>query len=335
MQNYFDKETLKRLKEKLPIEEYVSEYVDLSPRHGKMFGLCPFHQEVTPSFMVDLSSQSFHCFGCRCGGDIYTFIMKHDNLSFVDAVLKVAKLVGETVEPKEISETVAILKRFGKSNTRKPINHLILDKSIYDAFDVWDGEEWIEEGIPRDMLDKYEVRFDRKSNRIVYPVYDSNGNFINVKGRTKYKNWKQLKIPKYINYFKVGGMDYLQGLHLNKEYIHQAGEVIIFEGVKSCMKAESFGYHNVVSAETAALTLEQIELILTLRCNVVIAFDKDKRLSDYLNKDMKMLSRFVNLYYIEDRNGLLGAKEDKNSPVDKGKEVWDTLYQSRREVKCY
>lgn len=335
MQKVFDKNTLDNLRDKLPIEEYISNYIELSPRHGKMFGICPFHKEDTPSFMVDIARQRFHCFGCKAGGDIFTFIMRIDNLSFREAVERAATLTGISVEERQISETLNILKKIKTDDEVPRTEHRILDKSIYDAYENYIDDGWLEEGVPVDMFEKYEIKLDRKSNRIIYPVYDSDGNFINIKGRTRYDCYKALKIPKYMNYYKVGCMDYLQGLHLSKKEITSKNEVIIFEGLKSCMKAEGFGYHNVVSAETSGLTREQIELILSLHCDVVIAFDKDKRLSDYLTKEIKMLARFVNLYYIDDRKNLLGKREEKNSPVDKGKEIWEDLYNKRKELKCY
>lgn len=335
MQKYYDKDTLIDLKEKLPIEDYVSQYMDLKPRHGKLFGLCPFHNEDTPSFMIDISNQSFHCFGCRAGGDIFSFVMKFKGIGFKDAVEEVAKEVGISIEPKQLSNTLKILKSIDKLPEHEAYNHAILDKALYEKYPDYVDKEWVEEGIQERLFEKYEIKLDETSNRIIYPVYDNCGNFINIKGRTKYSDFKLLKIPKYINYFKVGKMDYLQGLHLNEKYIKEKKEIIIFEGLKSCMKAEGYGYNNVVSSETAGLTFEQIEVIISLKCNVVIAFDKDKSLGDYLDKNLKLLSRFATLYYIDDDENLLGDKEEKNSPVDKGKEVWDYLYQHRKEVIAY
>ena len=183
------------------------------------------------------------------------------------------------------------------------------------------------------MFERYEIKLDNKKNRIIYPVYSNDSQLINIKGRTLYDDYKTLKIPKYINYFKVGCMDYLQGLHLTREAIRQKNEVIIFEGIKSCMKAEGYGYHNVVSAETCRLTKEQIKLLISLKCNVVIAFDKDKSLSDFYDKGVKMLSRFTNVSYINDVGNLLGEPDEKNAPVDKGKEVWEQLYNNAKAVR--
>lgn len=332
MQKYFDESVIKQLKSELPIEEYISQYVDLKKRAGKLYALCPFHEEDTPSFMVDSQKQIFHCFGCKCGGDIFTFIMKYDNLSFTKSVVKVASYLGKTVECTVQSPTVQILKKVNKLHRSSEFHHKVLPRDLYNKYIDYIDDSWLEEGIKPEMFARYEIKLDRGKNRIVYPVYSNSGDLINIKGRTLYEDFKILKIPKYINYFKVGRMDYLQGLHLSRDAIVKQKEVIVFEGIKSCMKAEGFGFHNVVSAETASLTREQIKTLILLHCDVVIAFDKDKSLKDFCNKDLKMLTKFTNVYYICDDEGLLGSPSEKNSPVDKGEEVWRRLYEKKRRV---
>ena len=145
------------------------------------------------------------------------------------------------------------------------------------------------------------------------------------------EDWKELKLPKYINYYKVGTMDYLQGLCFKKEIIKRKDEVIIFEGIKSCMKAEGWGFDNVISAETSALNSFQIKLLIGLHCDVVIAFDKDKDIEDVM-KGIDWLPKFTNVYVINDRRNLLGDKSEKNSPVDKGEAIWKELYDNRERV---
>ena len=143
-----------------------------------------------------------------------------------------------------------------------------------------------------------------------------------------YKDFKEMKIPKYINYYKVGDLDYLQGYYLQRYLIDSAGEIIIFEGIKSVMKADSFGYYNSVACETHKLNIYQIRFLIGLRCDVVIAFDKDVDYNKTL-RNLKMLKRFVNVYVIRDKDGLL---EGKDSPVDQGKEVWERLYQNKIRI---
>lgn len=142
---------------------------------------------------------------------------------------------------------------------------------------------------------------ENKTNRIVYPVYDTEGNFINIKGRTRFKNFKLLNIAKYINYYKVGSLDYFQGWKQTKDHIKTQGEIIIFESIKSVMKCYGWGYQNCVSAESHSLSDWQIRLLLKMRVDVVFAYDKD--VSYYapdVQKQLSKLKRFTNVYIIED-----------------------------------
>lgn len=333
MRKSYDQGALNRIKESISLEDYISQYVDLKPRQGNLFGLCPFHNEDTPSFAVNPKEGYYHCFGCNCGGNIFTFMMKKEGLSFAEAVEKASRLAGVEIDTFEKSETLDVMRQINKKISYSDGEHKVIDKRIYNAYADYIDESWVNEGIKPEMFGRYEIKLDNKKNRIIYPVYSNDNRLINIKGRTLYEDYKTLKIPKYINYFKVGCMDYLQGLHLTREAIRQKNEVIIFEGIKSCMKAEGYGYHNVVSAETCRLTKEQIKLLISLKCNVVIAFDKDKSLSDFYDKGVKMLSRFTNVYYINDVGNLLGTPDEKNAPVDKGREVWEQLYNNMKAVR--
>ena len=133
-----------------------------------------------------------------------------------------------------------------------------------------------------------------------------------------------------MNYYPVGDLDYLQGFCFKKDIIQQYKEIIIFESLKSVMKLDSYGQPNSVSSETSELTIFQVKAIIGLHCDVVIAFDNDVSLEKILDKEtIQLLMRFVNVYVVIDQKGLLGKVSDKNSPVDKGKDIWNRLYQTK------
>lgn len=142
-----------------------------------------------------------------------------------------------------------------------------------------------------------------------------------------------MKIPKYINYYQIGVMDYLQGLNITLKYVLEANEIIVFESVKSVMKAFGWGFKNCASAEKHTLTKEQIDLLVKLRVNIVFAYDSDV---DYRSCDVRQnidkLKRVTNVFIIEDKQRLLGGAETKNAPVDCGKEIWEELYCHKRKV---
>ena len=125
----------------------------------------------------------------------------------------------------------------------------------------------------------------------------------------------------------------MQGLNITLPYVKKQNEIIIFESVKSVMKAYAWGYRNCASAEKHTLTNEQIELVLGLRVNVVFAYDSD--INYFEGKQWQNICKmkmFTNVYIIEDRKKLLGGKDAKNSPVDVSREVWEELYKSKRKI---
>lgn len=136
-----------------------------------------------------------------------------------------------------------------------------------------------------------------------------------------------------MNYYPIGTMDYLQGLDITLPYVKEKNEIILFESVKSVMKAYGWGYKNSVSVEKHSVTDEQLKLLVKLRVNIVFAFDTDV---DYRDDDLRetinKLKRITNVYVIYDRKHLLGGKEAKNAPVDLTKEIWEQLYFNKTKV---
>lgn len=327
----YDPETLAVIEDSIDLYEYVSKYIDLIPKGKDMFGSCPLHVDKTPSFSITPEKNKFFCFSCGRGGGIINYLMYYEHMSFDDAVKKAIKLGNIDMNSLCQSQTVAFLRTIKKLKKIKNIfEHEILDCSILNKYYHEEVTEWEEEGIKKDVLDYFGIMIDKSTNRIVYPVYDINGNLINIKGRTRFKNYKEIGISKYINYYKIGCLDYLQCLDKTKQYIKEKNEIIIFESIKSVMKCFGWGIKNCASAEVHSMTDEQIKLIVRLRVDVVLAYDKDV---DYQNPDIlrqvNKLKRYTNVYIITDPNNLLGAKD---SPADCGKDVFYQLYSNKQRV---
>ena len=328
----YSQEALEEMADRVDLLEYASHSVDFIKHSGNThYAICPFHNEKTASLAVNADDNFFHCFGCGRSGNIYKWIQWTENLSFDQAVQKVANITGSDISEYIESETVAFYKLLNKLNNPKEpdvIERTILDidKDYNQRFDDEIPQEWIDEGISEEEIKKYEIRVDSRSNRIVYPVYDKDFRFIGVKGRTRFKNYKDLRIMKYMNYNKIGILDYFQGMKQAQPYVENQKEIIIVEGLKSVMKLDSWGYHNVVSAETSSLNNYQITLLISMKIrNVIIAFDKDVGLSK-IRECVKMLKKFVNVYVVYDKWRLL---DEKDSPPDKGEDVWRELYERR------
>ena len=322
--------------DKVDLLEYASRTVDFTKYNGGThYAICPFHSEKTESLAIKDGTQTFYCFGCGRTGNLYKWIMWTENLNFDQAVQKVADLTGSDLHDYVESESLSfykMLKKIGCNGKRRDTAErkiLDIEKDYRQRFIPELPQEWIDEGIEPDIMRKYEIRTDPSSNRIVYPVYDSYDRLIGVKGRTRFSAYKTLKIAKYMNYNSVGILDYFQGLKQARSYIAESGQIIIFEGIKSVMKADGWGYHNCVSAETSTLNDYQIELLIQLQVkNVIIAFDKDVKLGKIQNCT-QLLKKFTNVYVVYDKWGLL---KDKDSPPDKGESVWRTLYERRVKI---
>lgn len=331
----YDGEMLKEIDDRADLIEYVSQTMELEQKGDNLWAHCSKHVDETPSLSFSIKDGFYHCFSCGRSGRMIWWLYDYEGLSFDDAVAKAARLANMDISKMCQSDTVIYLKKLKKMTAKTSIKyqHPILSSSELDKYQQEQIPEWLDEGIEQNVMDLFGVRVDTWQNRIVYPVYDIDGNLINIKGRTRYLNYKQLRLSKYMNYFKVGCMDYFQGLNFTLTYVEQQNEIIIFESVKSVMKAYGWGYKNCASAETHDLSDEQMALILSLKVNVVFAWDTDvSYLTGDTKKQIDTLKRITNVYIIQDPQQLLGGKESKNAPVDCGREVWEELYANKRKV---
>lgn len=335
MKEFYDSDMLRQINENVDLLEYVSQSIEMEPKGDDYFGHCPLHVDKTASFTITPSKNLYYCFSCGKSGGIIKYLMDYEGLPFDKAVKKATRLANLDLDKMCKSHTVSFLRNIQKCALEPDIafQHDILDISELNKYKKEPIWEWIDEGIEQSVMDLFGVAVDTRQNRIIYPVYDINGNLINIKARTRYANYKEMKIPKYINYYPIGVMDYFQSLNMTLPYIKEKNEVIIFESVKSVMKMYGWGYKNCVSAEKHTLTKEQENLLVKLKVNIVFAYDSDV---DYKQKNvcktLGKLKRITNVYIINDKNKLLGGTEAKNSPADCGKEIWDKLYKSKKKL---
>lgn len=322
--------TWQEIIEKCNIYDYISQFVELEFKDGEYWGLSPFKSERTPSFSVNEEKQVFKDFSSGKGGNLITFVMEYHKCNFVQALKILKEYFGLKGEIEYISppSILTILKQFQPHVKKdKKIERKILPKNYMDRFDKIHIDLWEQEGISREVIDKYNVRYDSEKETIVFPIWDNEGNLINVKARNISPHWKELGKPKYFYYFKLGSLDYFWGLNFKKEEIINKNEIIIFEGEKSVMKMESWGINNCVALCSGNLNDEQLVLLYRLGVNIVIALDRDKNcLKD---NNVKKLAKFCNVEIIVDKDNLLS---EKDSPCDKGLEVWKKLYDERISI---
>lgn len=327
--NKYPEELIQKIVESIDIIKYISQYTILEEDNKNYFGICPIHKNDTdPSLCVPKTGEYYMCFGCKSKGNIIKFVMELHKISFPEAMELLLREIGEDVEYVENkSKTFKFFKNIknliaGKSQIIER-EYLLDDVMLkYKKIPI---QEWIDEGISQEVMDKYNVRYDEIGNRIVFPVWDNEGNIISIKGRTTIPNFKELKLRKYTYYYPIKTNNFLWGYYQKKDTIQKEKTVIIFEGSKSVMKVESWGINNAVSLETSHINYEQLKDLISLKVDIVIALDKGISIKE-IQKDVEPLKKFTNVYAIIDTENVL---EDKSSPCDYGYYVFQDLYDNK------
>lgn len=335
----YNGEQLKSMAEQIDLADYISNTQELHKVGGDYKIECPFHNgDNTPSLHIYTEQHRWYCFGCHKGGDIYEWIKLYEKVSFQEAVEKVAQLTGNEVIDCIESESVGFFKTLNKclDHKKDDVSRQQLDyKTDYE--DKYKDElpsEWLNEDMTPEALKAYNIRIDESANRIVYPVLDADDIFISVKGRTRNPYYKDIKIPKYINYYGIGTIDFFQGWQQAIKEIKNRKSVIIFEGIKSCIKTYGWGIKNTVSSETANLSDGQLDLLIKTGIGeVIIGWDNDQSLKTIMaNPKIQILRRFTKVSAISDRYHILGLPEDKLAPADKGEEIFRELLERRIRI---
>ena len=218
----YPRELIKEIIAKIDLVEYIKQYVELKQRGKDYFGICPFHEDSDPSFSVSPEKNIWYCFGCGTGNTIIDFVMKYHKVKFpkaVEMLLDYLKLDVNNI--KEEANIISFLKQFTYKKDLTQVEHEILPLDIMSKYIKKPIKEWLDEGIKQEVMNKYQVRYDKNANRVVFPIYDRYGNIINIKGRTLYSNYKDLGIPKYIYYYPLGCNDFLYGLPFKYDKIKE------------------------------------------------------------------------------------------------------------------
>lgn len=310
---------LQELKMKTDINDVISGYVTLKKRGNTYVGLCPFHNEKTPSFTVYQDTQSFYCFGCGAGGDAVGFIRKIENLDYMDAVKSLAERAGmQMPDDRTYDDSLSKKRRrmfelnrstakffhnymmsdegkiglnyfLGRGLSQKTINHFGLGY----APNSWDLllkhlksegftiSEMIEAGVVKKGNKGY---YDIFRNRVMTPIIDVRGNVIAFGGRVLDDSK-----PKYINtsdtlvYKKTNE---LFALNFAKDSGQES--IILCEGYMDVIAMHQAGFTNAVAGCGTALTNEQVHLISRYAKEVVLAYDADEAGQKALNKAISL-----------------------------------------------
>ena len=225
----YSQDELDEIARKINLVDYIEQTEELHRKGENYFIKCPFHKgDDTPSLCIYPETNSWHCFGCGKGGTIYNWIMAKDNVRFKDSVERVIEILGIEFKPVVETPTVQFFKSVKKQDVgmkKQEVERKVLDweNDYENKYSDELPQEWLDEDMTAEALRAYNIRIDKASNRIVYPVFDSDGTFIGVKGRTRLKEYKLLGLQKYMNYNKIGTITFFQGwqqaLQENRHYL--------------------------------------------------------------------------------------------------------------------
>lgn len=299
-----DDRVLDEIRSRASIVDVISEYVNLNKKGSNYMGLCPFHSEKTPSFSVSESKQIFHCFGCHVGGDVITFIMKRENLSFIEAVKFLADKYGielgeEKINREELDKrercyeaNLLSAKFFMESLKNAPYALEYLEKreigtNVINSYGIgfaderWDSllnflkskgfceSELLEYNlISKSKSGKY---FDRFRNRIMFPIVDLRKRVIAFGGRVMDDS-----MPKYLN--STDTLVFHKGNNLYNQNIVKdldRSRIILVEGYMDVISLYKSGIKYSVASLGTALTTNQAELVKKYGKDVYICYDGD------------------------------------------------------------
>lgn len=298
---------LQELKLRSDITEIASSYVNLK-RHGRnMVGLCPFHGEKTPSFNIYTESGSFYCFGCGAGGDVITFIMKIENLDYVEAVKFLAQRAGMEMPENTYDDSLSklrmriyeanreaarffhatLLSQRGQSGLNYLRGRALSDRTIRHFGLGFADDDWnsLCNHLKNKGFSEYEIYsanlafkrkngngiYDRFVNRVMFPIIDLRGNVIAFGGRIMTD-----EKPKYLNTSDTPVFKKSENLFsLNNAKSSGTRTLILCEGYMDVIALNQAGFTNAVATLGTALTNEQAVLMKRYADEVIICYDAD------------------------------------------------------------
>ncbi len=304
MSGRIKEEDVTYIRERSPIDEVVADYVQLkSAGGGQKKGLCPFHDEKSPSFHVTPSKGFFHCFGCQTSGDVISFVMKMDHLSFTETIERLADRIGYQLRYEEgnftpapagnrsrlIAANAAAAKFYQEqlntsidaAHARELMTKRGFDKAACETFgvgyapDEWDGltkflraQEFTIDELETAGLSKMGQRgpIDKFRNRLIWPIKDVSGDVVGF-GARKLASDAEDQGPKYLNTYETPiykKSQVLYGLDMSKKEIAKKRQVVIVEGYTDVMAAHLAGIPTAVATCGTAFGADHIRIIRRL-----------------------------------------------------------------------
>ena len=295
-------EMINEIRNKVDIVDIISNYIPLTPRGKNYFGVCPFHDDHSPSMSVSREKQIFTCFTCHATGNVFTFVADYEKIGFYDAVRLIGNKIGYNLGNAKIAknknsdafEIYSLATRFYQNNlntslgtnAREYLDKRHIDKESIKKFQIGLSlpkssltDYLLNKKIPLKKLIDIGISNDNGSdlfaNRIMFPLYDLDGHVVAFSGRiyntkdpSKYINTKETNI------FKKGNV--LYNYHNAKEPLKKNQSVIVMEGFMDVIRANTIGITNCVATMGTALTKQNALLLKKMSDNIILCFDGDE-----------------------------------------------------------
>ncbi len=361
----FPDEVLQAIRERVDLVDLVGSYVALKRTGQNAVGLCPFHTEKRPSFTVSVSKQLFHCFGCGAGGDLFSFVMQRETISFAEAVQLLARKAGVSLPDRDaagvdrrrqalydIHAAAAdhfrhkLTTREGEAARRYLQGRRLTPESV-EAFGLgyaassWDdlfaalaAKGWtptqLEEAgvvVPRAQGGGW---YDRFRHRVICPIRDVHRNVVAFGGRVLDDT-----LPKYLNspetpIFSKGRS--LFGLDRARETVASTGTLVVVEGYFDVIATHQAGFANVVATLGTALTPAHLEVIRRLVTRVILVFDPD---AAGVRAALRTVDLFGPLDLRVDVVSLPGGKDPDRLIVEDGPDAFRAALDDGRSLLAF
>lgn len=287
----------------------IGSYIPLTQKGKNFVGVCPFHDDHSPSMSVSPEKQIYKCFACGASGNVFTFVAEYENVSFIEAVRIVASKCGKELSIttynnnvsqalKEENEIMDLTQKFFLNNLRTKfgkdaleyLKNRGLNEDIIKEFGIGLSLDSNDSLYQLLLKKKYDIKklldlglvnsvngktYDMFTRRITFPLWDKDGNIVGFSARV-YRNEKD--VSKYMNsreskLFKKG--ETLYNYHKAKDIAKREKKIIVVEGFMDAIRISSIGIKNVVALQGTAMTTEQVQLLKKLRVKVILCLDND------------------------------------------------------------
>lgn len=358
---FIPQDKIDEIKSVADIVSVIGDYVELKKAGSNYVGLCPFHNEKTPSFSVSPSKGIFHCFGCGVGGDVISFIMQKEGMSYPEAIKFLADKLGILVETNEVNkEKYEHRKKLFEINNeaklfyyknllindipkdyikKRNLNNNLINKFIIGYADGKNSlyRHLLQKGYQKDDIievglinqDEKGNVYDKFRNRLMFPIIDIRGNVIGFGGRAladsraKYMNSPQsLAYDKSKNVYGVS----------NLKNSTKVGKIILVEGYMDVISLTNYGFDYAIASLGTSLTHDQAKLIKRYCKNIYICYDGD-------SAGQKATSRAIEIFKEQDISPNIIVIPDNMDPDDYikqyGNESFDRLIDNAVDSVIY